>query len=815
VEKSEATGERIGGYRVVRRLATGGTSDVLLAKAEGPHGFERTVVLKLLLSQFKHDEELQRMFAREAAAYARISHPSIVRLFDFFALDGQLVMVLEFVDGPPLSRLRGMLKAIGQPMDDKASIYVAQRLFDALAAAHAATDETGGPAPVIHRDVNPTNILVPWDAHVKLADFGVAKVTGASHQSSVGLIKGTFGYMAPEQVTGEAVTPRADVYAAAIVLWEMLTKRRAFQRGALPEVEVLRVMAEPKIVSLDVLRPDVDRSVREAVRRALEPKPERRTITAEEMVSILREVVPSEDGREHLARALGSVRHEPKPQYTIPPPAVGESGATPLLGTTSLDAMSRDTIPRDMRETAPSPAPSSGGASKPPGIPRPVRKTVGYGAKEAAAKRPPLPRVTPPPMNAVLPPTKTMAMGQVPTKTVAMSPAPPPNKPAALPTKTMAMSPAPPPTENDRPTKIPVMAAPTNDSSQKVKEAIEEVLSNVPSSLPPRISSELGNIPAAPAPMTPNAPGDVNGAPSSDFDSSEHTLMMVERPQPPNPDAVPTVIPPPVRIAALEAPAIPAPARVPPVQQHATTALMPKMNTSDMPTPAVASMISPRPQQMFPPQTPPPAPPPIHASAASYSGAIASVPPEAAGIPPKRGAWGIVLVLALLTVAGLAGTVGYLQWQKSRALATTPAPLVTTAPPVISVSVPVPVASVSVASSATPVVASAPSASASAVASASASASAATSASAPAASASASTADAAASPTVADLGPGMGLVRTTNAAPGHRIYLDEKVIGQTPESVAVKCGGHYLKIGSNGFRRPVDIPCGGEIVIDK
>jgi len=305
VTKADTTVERIGGYRVVRRLATGGTSDVLLAKAEGPLGFERTVVLKLLLSQFRGDDEFARMFAREASAYARLSHPSIVRLFDFFAVpvsesgaparqagrEGQLCMVLEHIDGPPLTRLRTMLKGIGRELDDRAAIYVAARIFDALAAAHSAVDESGAIAPVIHRDVNPSNVLVPWDGHVKLADFGVAKVTGLSHQSVAGMIKGTYGYMAPEQVTGEAISPRADVYAGGIILWELLTKRRAFQRGALPEVEALRAMAEPRLVGLDTIRPDLDRTVRDAVKRALEPRAERRTITAEEMVAVLTAVV--------------------------------------------------------------------------------------------------------------------------------------------------------------------------------------------------------------------------------------------------------------------------------------------------------------------------------------------------------------------------------------------------------------------------------------------------------------------------------------------------------------------------------------------
>ena len=154
--------ETLRGYRVIRRLATGGTSDVLLAKAEGPHGFERTVVLKLLLAHFRNEELMEKMFAREASAYARLSHPAIVKLYDFFSDSGQLVMALEYVDGLPLHRLRAMLKTSGDLLDDRASIFIAARIFAALAAAHAARDpESGEFAPVIHRDVNPSNVLIP------------------------------------------------------------------------------------------------------------------------------------------------------------------------------------------------------------------------------------------------------------------------------------------------------------------------------------------------------------------------------------------------------------------------------------------------------------------------------------------------------------------------------------------------------------------------------------------------------------------------------------------------------------------------------
>ena len=129
---------------MLRRLATGGTSDVLLARAEGPHGFERVVVLKLLLQQYRDDETFERMFAREAAAYARLSHPAIVKLYDFFSDAGQLVMVLEYVDGLPLHKLRALLKPRGIVVDDRAAMFVAWRIFGALSAAHSARDPADG-----------------------------------------------------------------------------------------------------------------------------------------------------------------------------------------------------------------------------------------------------------------------------------------------------------------------------------------------------------------------------------------------------------------------------------------------------------------------------------------------------------------------------------------------------------------------------------------------------------------------------------------------------------------------------------------------
>ncbi len=768
INPGQAPVERVGGYRVVRRLATGGTSDVLLAKAEGPHGFERTVVLKLLLSQYRSDEQFAKMFAREAAAYARLSHPAIVQLYDFFQLDGQLVMVLEHVDGAPLSRLRGMLKAVGQTIDDKSALFIAQRIFSALSAAHEASGEEGVPTPVIHRDVNPSNVLVPWDGQAKLADFGIARITGVSHESVAGMIKGTYGYMAPEQVDGGAITPRADVYAAGIVLWELLTRRRAFQRGALPEIEVLRAMAEPRITSIDVLRPDVDRNVREALTRALQPRADKRNVTAEEMVAILREVVPPEEGRERLASLLALVRHEPRPAATsVPPP----------METTERMPAAKPPLPKPAKPPPP----------RPPSV---SRMTAAYGAP------PPVPRRTA---------SGALAAAAPPVPTAGRSPAP-----GAVSSKTALGMPAssadPPPTES-----TPQLVSAADDDSAKMrlgtplqaiapgltlKDAIDEILSGVPSSIPPSVLSSrepstppetarmMGHIPPAPAPLNVTvplagaAPPRPHAPPPDEMPELAKTIQELERAE------QPTVRPSPV---GKEASPPPSPAL------DRTLALDHRVATAPMPA------FHPPPGAPPPPQLPPP----ISSPPAPSTGTYDAIPARARS---SRGGL-VALLVATALAAGVAGTFGFIHYQRAK----TGAPLhssttsaVAKPPPTTTAAPFVPPASASAAPSA-PVSASEPVPAPSASAPASA---------APSASASATPSSAPSSaPSPSEIPPGMGVLKTAGAAPNRRIFVDERTLGQTPESVTVKCGTHTVRLGSAGHNQTVDVPCGGEITV--
>ncbi len=430
---------RIGTYRVLRRLATGGTSDVLLAKSEGPQAHGQTVVLKLLLQEYRDDPQFEKMFASEAAAYSRLSHPAIVRLHDFFTDGDQLVMVLEYVDGMALHRLRALLKR-GKFLDDSAAMFVAWRVFGALAAAHSAKDpKTGALSPVIHRDVNPSNVLIPWDGQVKIADFGIAKVAGVDNdKTAAGFIKGTYGYMAPEQVKGENVTDRADVYAASLLLWELLVGRKAIVRGGTSDMDVLRAMAEPAFPALSALRPELPLEVLDAVDRGLQRDPAKRTVTADELAGVLRISCNLEDGRQRLVDALGGVRPVQRPDelaVTVsraPRPSESSADATiPNLPAFSDDSQSLQPLP---------PMPTLSSTPPPPA------------AAPKPAKPPPVPRATVKMSSSPLRSSPTL-MG--------MSPSAPPAPPAAIITEKSPKPPPPPPvTVRTPPPPPPAAAAP-------------------------------------------------------------------------------------------------------------------------------------------------------------------------------------------------------------------------------------------------------------------------------------------------------------------------------------------------------------------
>lgn len=263
-------------YVLEEELASGGMGTLWLARDEV---LGRSVAIKVLYDHLAKDRELLERFRMEAVAAARLSHPAVVRVFDTGTSDGVVFIVMEFVEGrsvADLLRERGTLPA------GEAS-QIARGVLKALAHAHR--------EGVIHRDVKPGNILVSRGDHVKLADFGIAKAAFAEEDlTTTGNLLGTSRYLSPEQVSGDDVGPRSDLYAVGIVLFEMLTGRPPFQAESHIATATMRLTADPPPPRS--LRPGIPRRLDAVVTKALARDPADRFQTAEEMSEAVEHAAP-------------------------------------------------------------------------------------------------------------------------------------------------------------------------------------------------------------------------------------------------------------------------------------------------------------------------------------------------------------------------------------------------------------------------------------------------------------------------------------------------------------------------------------------
>lgn len=270
---------QIGQYALHAPFATGGMATLHLARRSGPGGFGRTVVVKRLHPQYAHDADFVAMLLDEARLVARVHHPNVVAVTDVLHDGGELLLVLEYVHGLSVAEL---VTAEARPSAAVASALVSA-VLEGLHAAHEATHENGAPLRIVHRDVSPQNVMVGTDGVARVLDFGVAKATLRIQATRHGERKGKVGYMAPEQLARGDVDRRADVYAAGVVLWELLAGRRLFptdDEGQTPP----RDHVPPTGTDDDALGA--------VVRRALAPDPDARFSTAREMADALRAACP-------------------------------------------------------------------------------------------------------------------------------------------------------------------------------------------------------------------------------------------------------------------------------------------------------------------------------------------------------------------------------------------------------------------------------------------------------------------------------------------------------------------------------------------
>jgi eukaryotic-like serine/threonine-protein kinase len=282
--------ESVGRYLIFDEIGVGGMASVHLGMLTGAVGFRRFVALKQLHSRFINDEDFVAQFINEARLAARIHHANVVQTLDVVWTGTQLVLVMEYVDGDTLNRvLRSAAeRSVMVPIEVACSMVIG--LLHGLHAAHEVRDEEGAPLGIVHRDVSPQNILIGRDGVARVLDFGVAKALAQSPNTQSGLLKGKFGYMAPEQILRGNVDRRTDVFAAGVVLWETLTCRRLFQSSKNIEQALSRVVAE-EIPPPSAYRPDISPGLDAIVMRAVERDPERRFQSAEDLAVALEEGV--------------------------------------------------------------------------------------------------------------------------------------------------------------------------------------------------------------------------------------------------------------------------------------------------------------------------------------------------------------------------------------------------------------------------------------------------------------------------------------------------------------------------------------------
>ena len=234
-ERPERTDpQRIGRYELCFELASGGMASVFLARIDGVSGFEKLVALKRIHRHLAKEQGYVDMFLDEARIASRITHPNVCSVFDFGESDGEHYIAMEYLVGEPLSRLLSRVAADqGQRQSPLLPLRMVRIIADAcegLHAAHELKDANGDLLHVVHRDVSPRNLFVTYDGAVQVVDFGIASANQRLHHTSTGQVKGTFAYMAPEQLTARPIDRGVDIWALGVALWEMLAVQRLFKR---------------------------------------------------------------------------------------------------------------------------------------------------------------------------------------------------------------------------------------------------------------------------------------------------------------------------------------------------------------------------------------------------------------------------------------------------------------------------------------------------------------------------------------------------------------------------------------------------------
>jgi serine/threonine protein kinase len=271
----------VGRCRVLAELGHGGMANVYLAVTDAQSGFNKLVVLKALRRELAQESVTLSMFLDEARVAAQLNHPNVVQTYEVGMHDGRHVMVMEYLEGQSLSQIQRQARSRGRELPLPVLLRIVINALEGLQYAHELVSYDGSPLDLVHRDVSPQNIFVTYTGHVKVLDFGIAKAASSSSETLTGMIKGKLGYMSPEQLTGNGVDKRADIFSMGCVLWAFATGQKLWH--GLPDVQIMRHLLEDDVPSPLSVNPDCDPEFARIIEKTLARDRDDRYATAMEL----------------------------------------------------------------------------------------------------------------------------------------------------------------------------------------------------------------------------------------------------------------------------------------------------------------------------------------------------------------------------------------------------------------------------------------------------------------------------------------------------------------------------------------------------
>ncbi len=295
-------------YRVIGRLSRGGMGDILLAERRTFDGTTDQIVLKRLAAELQ-EEPYVSMFMSEAKVMSRLDHPNVVRLLDVPVVDGARCLALELVHGTNLYHLMRWSRRGHGPIPVELVVYIGLSVLAGLSYVHAAKVD-GAPIHLVHRDVKPGNVLLSRTGEVKLTDFGVSKSSLSTEITALGVVKGTPHYLSPEQIKGDPVNPRSDLFSLAVVMVEVLAGRPLFKQETL--AGTLLAVSTGDRPDVESLLPRRHRALAAVLERALTVDPAGRFESATAMASAMTGACPIDDTqvKRELALRVGAICDE-------------------------------------------------------------------------------------------------------------------------------------------------------------------------------------------------------------------------------------------------------------------------------------------------------------------------------------------------------------------------------------------------------------------------------------------------------------------------------------------------------------------------